>query len=49
MHPEIILIACAILAVFLIPSLITVRPRYVADSDADPFIASPGASSQPAE
>jgi hypothetical protein len=49
MHPELILIACAILAVFLVPSLITARPHYLADSDADPFAASTGASGQPAE
>ena len=46
MHPELVLIACAILAIFLVPSLITVRPRYISDED---LATLSGASSQPAE
>jgi hypothetical protein len=47
MHPELILAASVILGVILVPSLITVRPRYVAREDSAP--ASTGAVSQPAE
>jgi hypothetical protein len=45
MTQEMILVASIVLGVFLVPSLITVRPSYKYDEDA----ASPSLGSQPTE
>jgi hypothetical protein len=47
MHPELILIACAVLAAVLVPSLITARPRYIASEKK--FLRSADTGSQPTE